>query len=52
MLKVLMQSLVVGQHISTPPTFYTESLTTGRIWNQHLDAKTNTIFGIGSSFGP
>ena len=40
---------VAGQQISTPSTLYTASLYRERIWSQHMDAQTKTIFGTGAS---
>ena len=43
---------VAGQQISTPPILYTAAFKRGGIWSQHIDAKTNTIFGMGASLYP
>ena len=41
---------VASKQISTPPTLYTASLySRERIWSQHMDAQTKTIFGTGAS---
>ena len=38
---------VAGQQISSSPTLFAASLNRGGIWSQHMDAKTNTIIGMG-----
>ena len=43
---------LTGQQISTPSILYTASFKRGGIRSQLMDAKTNTIFGMGVSLYP